>query len=162
MGQLSQLETHPLAQSSRPTSDDALDVSSVKKTNFLSVFMYFLDLSMRKSLCLGVINGLLIILLIKAIPTRIHLLVVCTMFGSPHSLKILLLVAPGILYVRFSINIALTLILNPRHQNDVSSLKDVSKILSQSLHGELFFHQLIYLSCLLYFFIYNKRFVAFC
>ncbi len=48
MGQLSQLETYPLAQPSRPT-DDALD-SSVKRTNFMSVFMYFLDLSMRKRL----------------------------------------------------------------------------------------------------------------
>ncbi len=42
--------------------------------------------------------------------------------------------------------IALTLILNPHDQNEVSSLKDFSKIFPLSLHGELFFHQLIYLS----------------
>ena len=43
--QLSQLETHPLAKPTRPTSE-ALD-SSVKRTNFVCVFMYFLDPSMH-------------------------------------------------------------------------------------------------------------------
>ncbi len=86
MGQLSQLETHRLAQPSRPTSD-ALDLS-VKRTNFMSVFMYFLYRSMRKRLCLGVTEGLLIALLIKAILTRMRLRVVFAILGSPDSLKI--------------------------------------------------------------------------
>ncbi len=63
-GTLSQLETHPLAQP-RPTSD-AFD-SSAKR---MCVFMYFLALSMRKRLCLGVIEGLLVIYWVKAILTR--------------------------------------------------------------------------------------------
>ena len=85
MEQLSQLETHPLAKPTRPTSE-ALD-SSVKKTNFICVFMYFLDLSMHKRLCLGVIEGHLIILLIKAMLTRTRLAVVFAFFGSPDFLK---------------------------------------------------------------------------
>ena len=152
MGQLSQLETHPLAQPSRPTSD-ALD-SSVKRTNFMCVFMYFLALSMPKRLCLGVIEGLLFILLVKAILTRTRLGVVFAIFGSPDSLKILLLAPRSILHVRFfpiDSYIALTLILNRRDQNEVSSLKDFSKIFPLSLHGESFSHQLIYLSYLMLF-----------
>jgi hypothetical protein len=71
--------------------------------------MYFLDLSLRKRLCLGVVEGILIILLIKAILTRIRLRVVFAIFGGPDPLTILLLVAPGILYARFfqSIHISL-------------------------------------------------------
>ncbi len=151
MGQLSQLETHPLAQPSRPTSD-ALD-SPVKRTSFMSDFMYFLDLSMRKHLCLGIREGLLIILL--TILPRMRLRVVFCYIWQPSFVKdSVLLVAPRILYICiFSIDsyLALTLILNPRDQNEVSFLKDFSKILPLSQHGELFFHQLIYLSCLLLF-----------
>ena len=100
MEQLSQLEIHPVAQPTRPTGD-ALDLS-VRRTNFMCVFMYFLDLSMHKRLCLGVIEGLLlIILLIKFILTRTRLVVVFAIFGSPDFLKILLLVSRGILYARF-------------------------------------------------------------
>ncbi len=83
MEQLSQLKTHPLAKPTRPTSK-ALD-SFVKRTNFICVFMYFLDLSMHKRLCLGVIEGHLIILLIKAMLTRTRLAV--AFFGSPDFLK---------------------------------------------------------------------------
>ncbi len=71
MEQLSQLKTHPLAKPTRPTSE-ALD-SSVKRTNFICVFMYFPDLSVHKRLCLGVMGGHLIILLIKAMLTRTRL-----------------------------------------------------------------------------------------
>ncbi len=114
----------------------------------MCVFVYFLDLSMHKRLCLGVIEGHLIILLIKAILTRTRLAVVFAFFKD--FLKSLLLVSRGILYVRFFSTdsyIALTLILNPHDQNEVSSLKDFSKIFPLSLHGKLFFHQLIqYLS----------------
>ncbi len=68
----------------------------------MSVLMYFLYHFMCKHLCLGVIEGLLITLLIKTILTSIRLRVVfAIIFGNPDSLKILLLVAPGILYVRF-------------------------------------------------------------
>ncbi len=149
MEQLSQLKIHPVAQPTRPTGD-ALNLS-VRRTNFMCVFMYFLDLSMHKRLCLGSIEGLLIILLIKAILTRTRLVVVFAIFGSPEFLKIILLVSRGIPNARFfSIDscIALTLILNPRDQNEVSSLEDFSKIFPLSLHGESFFHQLIYSFCL--------------
>ncbi len=70
---------------------------------------------MHKRLCLGVIEGHLIILLIKAILTRTRLAVVFAFSGSPDFLKSLLLVSRGILYVRFFSTdsyIALTLILN--------------------------------------------------
>ncbi len=91
----------------------------------MRVFMYFLDLPMYKRLCLVVIEGHLIILLIKAILTRTRLAVVFAFFGSPDFLKSLLLAFRGILYVRFFSTysyIALTLILNPHDPNEVSSL----------------------------------------
>ena len=118
LGQLSPLKTHPLAQPSGPSSD-ALD-SSVNRTNFMSVFIYFLDHSIRKRLFLGVKEGLLIIVLIKPSFPRIRFHVVFGTSGRLASLNILLLVAPGILR-RFLL----------RHdQNEVSSLKDFAKILS--------------------------------
>ncbi len=67
----------------------------------MCVFMYFLDLSMYKRLCLVVTEGHLIILLIKAILTKTRLAVVFAFFGSPDFLKSLLFVSRGILYVRF-------------------------------------------------------------
>ena len=82
--------------------------------------MHFLDLSTSKRLCLGVIEGLLIILLVKTNLTRTRLGVVFTIFGSSDSSKILLHVSRGILYVRFfsiDLYIALTLILNRGHHS---------------------------------------------
>ena len=94
MEQLSQLETHLLAKPTRPTSE-ALD-SSVKRKNFMCVFVYFLDLSVHKLSCLDVIEGHLIILLIKSILTRTRLAVVFAFFGSTDFLKSLLLVSLSI------------------------------------------------------------------
>ena len=74
-----------IAKPARPTSK-ALD-SSVKRTNFMCVFMYFLDLSMHKRLCLGVIEGHLIILLIKAMLTRTRLAVGFAFFWQPRFFK---------------------------------------------------------------------------
>ncbi len=90
---------------------------------------------MHKRLCLGVIEGHLIILLIKAMLTRTRLAVVFAFFGSPDGY----IRALRFIY-RFDID------LYPHDQNEVSSLKDFSKIVPLSLHGELFFHQLTYLS----------------
>ena len=86
---------------------------------------------MHKRLCLGVIEGHLIILLIKAILTRARSAVVFAFFGSPDFLKSLLPVSRGILYVRFFSTdsyIALTVILNPHDQNEVSSLNDFQNL----------------------------------
>ena len=63
----------------------------------MSVFIYFLDHSIRKRLCLGVKEGLLIIVLMEHSFTRIRFHVVFGTSGRPASLNILLLVAPGIL-----------------------------------------------------------------
>ena len=65
----------------------------------------------------------------------------------------------------FSIDsyIALTLILNPRDQIEVSSLKDFSKILSLSLHGEFNYSFINWFICFAFcYFFYNKGFLAFC
>ncbi len=130
----------------------------------MPVLMYFLYLSMRKRLCLGGIGGLLITLLIKAILTRIRLRVVFAIFGSPRFFKDYFTCCSRhsirCCFLSIDSYIALTLILNPRDQNEVSSLKYFSKILSLLPHGELFLHRLIYLSCLLLFF-YNKDFSLF-
>ena len=81
-----------LAQPSGPSSD-ALD-SSVKRTNCMSVFIYFLDHSIRKRLYLGVKNGLLI-------TPSIRFRVVFRTSGRLGSFNILAIVAPGILRVGF-------------------------------------------------------------
>ena len=89
------------------------------------VIMHFHDHSMQKSLFLGVREGILIKLLIKAtIPMGLR--VVYALFGSLTSLKIIALVAPGILSTFFSIDLyrALKISLSHRDQNEVSSLKD--------------------------------------
>ena len=95
IAQLSPLKAHPLVKPSG-SFGDALD-SSVKRTVFMLVIMHFHDHSMHKSLFLGVREGILVILLIEAIIAMVWLRVVYALFGSLASLKIILLVAAGIL-----------------------------------------------------------------
>ena len=91
--------------------------------------MHFHDHSMQKSLFLGVREGILIKLLIEATIPMVLLRVAYALFGSLASLKIIPLVAPGILSTFFSINSyhALQISLNHRDQTEFSSLKDFSK-----------------------------------
>ena len=84
---------------------------------------------MQKSLFLGVRESILIKLFIEATIPMVRLRVVYASFGSLASLKIIPLVAPGILSTFFPINSyhALKISLNHRDQTEVSSLKDFSK-----------------------------------
>ena len=99
----------------------------------MSPAMHFLDDSLHRPLCPCVKEGILIILFI-IIPI-VRLRVVYALFGTLTSLKIIPLVAPGILSTFFSIHdyYALTISLSHHHQTKVSSLKDFSKILALSL-----------------------------
>ena len=92
-------KTHPSAQPPGPSSN-AFE-SSVNWTDFMSIVVHFLDHSTCKCLCLGFREILLIILLIEAILWRVHLPVVFPIFSSQALLKILLLVAQGILHMFF-------------------------------------------------------------
>ena len=78
--------------------------------------MHFHDHSMQKSLFLDVGEGILIKFFIQAIISMVWLRVVYALFGSLASLKIIPLVAPGILSTFFSIDSyhALKLSLNHR------------------------------------------------
>ena len=93
------------------------------------VVVHFHDHSMKRSLFLGVREGILIKLLIEATIPMVRLRVVYALFGSLTSLKIIPLVAPGIMSTFFSIDLyhALKISLNHRDQIEVSSLKDFSK-----------------------------------
>ena len=77
-------------------------------------------------------RGLLIIHLIEAILSRVRLRVVFAIFSSLASLKILLVVAQGILRTFFFNRFILRKdnYLNHRDQTEVSFMKDFSKILS--------------------------------
>ena len=104
----------------------------------MCVVMYFLNLSMCKCLCLGVIEGLLIILLVKAFLTRTCVGVVFALLGSPDSSKILLHVSHALLSNRF-------IYCGDTDFKSSSSergflLEGFLKYLPLSLHGELFFH----------------------
>ena len=79
------------------------DDSSVKRTVFMFVIMHFHDHSMIKSLFLGVRVGILIKLLIETTIPMVRLPVFYALFGRLASLKIIPLVAPGILST-FSFN----------------------------------------------------------
>ena len=92
--------------------------------------MHFNDHSMQKSLFLVVREGILIKHFIEATTTlMVWLRVVYALFGSLALLKIIALVAPGILstFVLIDSYHALKISLNHRDQTEVSSLKDFSK-----------------------------------
>ena len=115
--------------------------------------MHFHDYSMQKSLFLVVREGILVKLFIETTTTlMVWLRVVYALFRSLVSLKIIPLVAPGILstFVLIASYHALKISLNHGDQTEVSSLND---FFQKSLHfhlflsspSDLFFQQLIYL-----------------
>ena len=145
---ISPLKTHPLV---KPSFGDALD-SSVKRTVFMFVIMHSHDHSKQKSFFLGVREGILIKLLIEATIPMVWLRVVYALFGSLATLKIIPLVAPGILSTFLNRFIS-------RIENKFKPPRSDRGFLFSS-HSDLFFQQLIYLFWLWLF--YNKDFFAFC
>ena len=122
----------------------------------------------EKTLFLGVRKGILIKLFIKATIPMVWLRVVYALFGSLASLKIIPLVAPGILSTFFSIDSyhALKTSLNHRDQTEVSSLKDFSKnpyTFTYFCHHTAIYSFSNWFICFDFgYFIYSKDFFAFC